>query len=156
MAEPLFDDESAGFGDDGNDAESSTKKSERKRQREKQRRTDLANAFEELIQLLQQVNPDEAEAANHQNTKKKRRRSSGDAAGAGGAAGNNTAGGGGGGDFDGTGELSGMTRLDVIGRTIDTLRRIHGENMNLRRAIEKRGSTNPDDKVSLRRKILVM
>ena len=129
MADP-FEEEIGGFGED--DPESTAKKSERKRQREKQRRSDLANAFEELGQLLSQIDPEDSD---NQHNRRRRRRS------------------GGGDDFDNTGETAGMTRLDLIGRTIDALRRLHQENTNLRRTVEKQrrdAAAGGDDKVCRR------
>lgn len=86
-----------------------TKKENRKRElaeREKQRRMDLANAFDELQEFLAKIEPR--------------------------------------GDLDGMGgnprkrppspepETLGMNRLDLIGRTIDTLRRLYEENMHFK------------------------
>jgi len=98
------------------------KKSERKRQRERQRRYDLANAFEELGSLLSEIEPEEADG----HRRRRRRSSAGDASEA---------------DPD----SSGMTRLDLIGRGIEALRRLYRENAELKRIVESRGSG--DDKV---------
>jgi len=116
----------------GDDPETSTGKSERKRQREKQRRSDLANAFDELATLLSQIEPGQGGASTASGTKK-RRRKSGDAA-----------------EVDTSGEHgSGLTRLDVIGRTIEALRKLHKENLELKQSLAQgrpaRGGS--DDKV---------
>ena len=91
-----------------------TKKSERKRQRERQRRSDIASAFEELSSLLSQIDPEESDAnANN----KRRRRKPGEPAEA---------------DVDG----SGMTRLDLISRTAEVLRKLQRENAELKQQLE--------------------
>jgi Helix-loop-helix DNA-binding domain len=106
-----------------------SKKSERKRKRERQRRSDLANAFDELSALVAQIDPDDSDTG----TRKKRRKS-------------------------GVGEPevaaadpdnSSMTRLDLIGRTTTVLRRLQRENADLRRRLEEQQSrAGGDEKVS--------
>ena len=117
-----------------------SKKSERKRKRERQRRSDLASAFEELSTLVIQIDPDDNDpqssstltdtdgiaipssagaAAGGGGSKKVQRRKSGGEAEASG-------------DLDG----SGMTRLDLIGRTTMLLRRLQRENSDLRRRFD--------------------
>lgn len=112
----------------GEDTESNSKKSERKRQREKQRRSDLANAFEELSSLLSRIEPEEDDAGG----KKRKRRSSVDGSNEADAA-----------------DSSGMTRLDVIGRTIEILRRLHRENSELKQSLDqpRRDGGSGDDRV---------
>jgi Helix-loop-helix DNA-binding domain len=112
-----------------------SKKSERKRQREKQRRSDIASAFDELSSLLSQIDPDESEAVPN----RRRRRKPGDVA-------------------EPETDASGLTRLDLIGRTAEVLRKLQRENTELRKRLEeqqnqlqnhdqKRGEA-VDDKVS--------
>ena len=114
-----------------------SKKSERKRKRERQRRSDLASAFEELSTLVIQIDPDDndpqssstltdtdgiaipSSAGAAGGSKKVQRRKSGGEAEASG-------------DLDG----SGMTRLDLIGRTTMLLRRLQRENSDLRRRFD--------------------
>jgi len=116
------------------DSESTSKKSERKRQREKQRRSDLANAFDELASLLQRIEPEDLDSST---ASRRRRRRSATAT-----------------SDDGNGDptdTSGMTRLDLIGRTIEAMKRLHHENYDLRRSLEDQrnsGGTG-DDRVSL-------
>lgn len=113
------------------DFETNTKKSERKRQREKQRRSDLASAFEELASLLSEIEPEEDVGGGR--TKKSRRRSGPGEAPAR--------------EVDQL-EALGMTRLDLIGRTIETLRRLHRENSDLRQSLEHQSHrAEGDDKV---------
>lgn len=96
----------------GEDGENTSKKSERKRQREKQRRSDLANAFDELANLLSRIEPDDLDASS--NSRRRRRRNSADDG------------------AEADADAAGMTRLDLIGRTVDALRRLHRENAELR------------------------
>jgi Helix-loop-helix DNA-binding domain len=135
-----------------------SKKSERKRKRERQRRSDLANAFEELSTLVIQIDPDDNDpqsttltnadgiaipsstisapasirehgALGASNKRVQRRKSSGEVESAAAQA-----------DLDG----SGMTRLDLIGRTTMLLRRLQRENIDLRRRVDdyKKGRTS--------------
>lgn len=115
----------------GDDPESTVKKSERKRQREKQRRSDLASAFDELSSLLAKAEnegqPDEGKRGG-----RKRRSSVGDSS-----------------DVHSV-EASGMTRLDIIGRTIETMRRLIQENSDLKNAVtayRSRGPPGDENKV---------
>lgn len=87
----------------------SANKSERKRQREKDRRKEMAEGFVELAQLLAQVEPDEVDSP----AKKKKR----------------------GGSDDGyvDPDSSGMTRIDLISRAIDTIRKLHAQNLELKK-----------------------
>lgn len=83
-------------------------------EREKQRRTDLANAFDELAAMLSKIEPSEDEEEEEEelvNGKKRRKK---------GQVSENEA------------DTLGMNRLDLIGRTIDTLRRLHEENTDLK------------------------
>lgn len=102
-------------------------KSERKRQRERQRRSDLANAFDELAAILSLIDPDESDSLSTR--QKRRKKSVGDAT-----------------DLD-AGDNAGSTRLDLIGKSVDVLRRLHSENMELKRIHERNGE-GKDDKVS--------
>lgn len=114
-----------------------TKKSERKRKRERQRRSDLANAFDELSALVSQIDPDEQSDSA---TQRKRRRKSGESEDAAAAVAAAAAA-----DLDN----SSMTRLDLIGRTSTVLRRLQRENADLRRRLEEQQSrSGGDDKVS--------
>jgi hypothetical protein len=101
-------------GDDTNedlgDENETTKRSERKRQREKQRRSDLSNAFDELSAFIVQVEPDAADAES--DPKKKRKKSS-----------------------EGAEDASGITRLDLIGRALRIMKRLHRENEQNKRII---------------------
>ena len=103
-------------------------KSERKRQRERQRRSALAGAFDELTSLLSQLEPlmDSSSASG----KRKRRRATGQ---------------------DDLEDSSGMTRLDLIGRTVGVLRRLQKENADLKRRLVESasGSGDSDQKVSV-------
>ncbi len=109
-----------------NDQESN-KRSERKRQREKQRRSDLSTAFDELAAFIAQVEPD---SLDEDSDKKKRRKS----------------------DAGGGGEDSaGITRLDLIGRAVRIMKRLHRENEERKRIIsgfEGRGGVTSNDNVS--------
>jgi hypothetical protein len=109
-----------------------SKKSERKRQRERQRRSDIANAFEDLSSLLSQIDPDDSESAPN----RRRRRKPGD-------------------PVESDVDASGMTRLDLIGRTAEVLRKLQRENFELRQKLEEKRHTGGDDKVSCRLKFLL-
>jgi hypothetical protein len=100
----------------------SVKQQQRRRElaeREKQRRMDLANAFDELAAMLSKIEPDEVEEEEEieeaeeevVNGKKRRKKAP---------------------PVDQEPESLGMNRLDLIGRTIDTLRRLHEENIDLK------------------------
>lgn len=146
-----------------------SKKSERKRKRERQRRSDLANAFEELSTLVIQIDPED-NINDPQSTTTTLTDIDGMAvpssALAPSASMREHAGGGGGASSSGSntrrgahrrkssmGETdaaaaaeldgSGMTRLDLIGRTTMLLRRLQRENMDLRRRLDeyKKGRT---------------
>lgn len=104
-------------------------KSERKRQREKQRRSDLANAFDELNSLLTRVDPEESETS--QSKSRRRRKSVGDSSEA----------------DQPSAEASGLTRLDLIGRTIETIKKLHQENMELRQSLSSLKGNEYDEKV---------
>ena len=93
-------------------------KSERKRRREKDRRKEMKEGFLELSQILAHVEPDDSDNPN----RKRNRRGSED------------------GSTDA--EAAGMTRIDLISRAIDTVRRLNSENMEL-----KRSKRSNDDKV---------
>lgn len=84
------------------DENETTKRSERKRQREKQRRSDLSNAFDELAAFIVLVEPETGEGDG--DSKKKRKKS---------------------GDGE---ESSGITRLDLIGRALQIMKRLYREN----------------------------
>ena len=136
-----------------------SKKSERKRKRERQRRSDLANAFEELSTLVIQIDPDDndiltdadgiavpsstistsASIREHGmmgigsgavSTGSSKRGQRRKSSGEAEAAV----------DLDG----SGMTRLDLISRTTMLLRRLRRENIELRRRVDdyKKGRTS--------------
>jgi hypothetical protein len=129
MSEPPLNDDDPSPGDD--DPEPTSKKSERKRQREKQRRFDLANAFDELAALLSRIEPEELDSSS--NSRKKKKKSSEEP------------------ELD-PADAAGMTRLDLIGRTIDAIGRLHRENLELRHSLEhgrrnNRGGGSGDDKV---------
>ncbi|EEC51549.1 predicted protein [Phaeodactylum tricornutum CCAP 1055/1] len=113
--------------DEGDDPENSVNRSERKRKREKQRRFDLANAFTELGSLLSMIEPEESDA--DASRKKGRRKCVGEV------------------NEAEVGDASGMPRLDLIGRTIETLRRIHQENLELKHALEQKSNVGDDNKV---------
>jgi hypothetical protein len=93
----------------GDDAETS-KRSERKRQREKQRRSNLSNAFDELAAFMVQVEPEAGSV--EVDTKKKRKKS-----------------------IDGGEDSSGITRLDLIGRALRIMKRLHKENEERKRLV---------------------
>ena len=110
-----------------------SKRSERKRQREKQRRTDLSNAFDELAAFIVQIEPEAGES--EMDMKKKRKRSSADV-----------------GD-----DAGGITRLDLIGRALRIMKRLHRENEERKRMIdhmrERGGRPQNSDNVSTRHHI---
>jgi hypothetical protein len=112
--------------DEGDDPENSVNRSERKRKREKQRRFDLANAFTELGSLLSMIEPEESDA--DASRKKGRRKCVGEV------------------NEAEVGDASGMPRLDLIGRTIETLRRIHQENLELKHALEQKSNVGDANK----------
>lgn len=85
------------------------KRSERKRQREKQRRLDLSNALDELAAFVVQVDPEPGDADLEM---KKKRKKSGEAE-----------------------DSSGITRLDLIGRALKLMKRLHKENEERKRII---------------------
>lgn len=102
-----------------------TKRSERKRQREKQRRSDLSNAFDELAAFIVQVEPESGD--QDADVKKKRKKS------------------------DGGEDASGITRLELIGRALRIMRRLHTENEERKRiiiGIQEKGGPLPSDNVS--------
>lgn len=109
------------------------KRSERKRQREKQRRTDLTNAFDELAAFIFQIEP---EAGDPDVDAKKKRKKSGS-----GPQRN-----------DHGEESSGITRLDLIGRALRIMKRLHRENEERKRMIEhmreRRSGQQSNDNVS--------
>jgi hypothetical protein len=122
-------DEDGGDEDGGDD--DYTKKSERKRQRERQRRFDLAKAFDELAALLSQVDPEDGEP-----NRRRRRKSGIDESQSA--------------EIDIGDTSSGLTRLDMIVRTIDVVRRIHRENADLKAAAaDQRRNTRDDNRVSV-------
>ena len=121
---------------DGAAGGESSHKSERKRQRERQRRSALAGAFDELTALLGQLEPDDAASLpteppmdSSSSSKRKRRRSVGQE------------------DLE---DSAGMTRLDLIGRTVGVLRRLQKENSDLKRRLVESasGGGDSDQKVS--------
>jgi hypothetical protein len=104
--------------------------------REKQRRSDISNAFEELHHLTSQLEEQPQgteEESSVSGDKKKRRKSS----------------------MDGVDEAGGNTRLDVIGRALRLLRRLHRENEERKRIIasyearEGAVGSHPNDNVIL-------
>eukprot|EP00980_Cylindrotheca_fusiformis_P000276 scaffold66_cov115-Cylindrotheca_fusiformis.AAC.8 len=101
-----------------------TKRSERKRQREKQRRSDLSSAFDELAAFIVQVEPESGDL--DPDAKKKRKKS------------------------DGGEDASGITRLELIGRALRIMRRLHTENEERKRiiaGIQEKGGASPNDNV---------
>lgn len=114
-------------GDDGDGGERI--KSERKRKRERQRRSDLANAFDELAMILSQIEPDES--GSMASRQKREKKPVGESI-----------------DLE-AGNISGSTRLDLISKSVDVLRKLHRENTELKR-INERGGEGRDEKVCLR------
>jgi len=114
-SEMMQDDDDVCVGED------STKRTERKRQREKQRRFDLTNAFDELATVLSRIEPEDAEVLSGK--KKKRRSSVGDGT----EQGEGTSQ-----EASGAGETTGMTRLDLVVRTIDMLKKLQSQNSELK------------------------
>lgn len=99
------------------------RRSERKRQREKERRRDLSVAFEELSQLMTQVEPQGMDEESVSGEKKKRKKSSVEGA-----------------------DDAGGTRLDVIGRALRIITRLHRENEERKQIIssyEASGGAGP-------------
>jgi hypothetical protein len=94
----------------------SVKQQQRRRElaeREKQRRMDLANAFDELAAMLSKIEPNEEEEEEEKIVNGNKRRRKGPIS-------------------ETEADTLGMNRLDLIGRTIDTLRRLHEENTDLK------------------------
>jgi hypothetical protein len=109
------------------DVDENSKRSERKRQREKQRRSDLTSAFEELSELILKIEPGVLPV--EQGKKKKK-------------------------TTDGSDALSsGMTRLDIVARTVEVVKTLHEENEKNKRLLEemKRPGVQRDDKVRVLR-----
>lgn len=109
--------------DEGNE-DGQAKRSERKRQREKQRRSDLSNAFDELATFVIQVEPESGDP--DADAKKKRKKS------------------------DGGEDASGITRLELIGRALRIMRRLHSENEERKRMIasfQEKGGARPNENV---------
>jgi len=127
----LDDDQNSGAAAEVGGSDGTSKKSERKRQREKQRRSDLASAFDELAALLSRIDPDDMDASSNSKKQRRRRSSSGEAA------------------AEPELDTSGMTRLDLIGRAIETLRKIYRENTELRQRLDaqRHGGVNDEDRV---------
>jgi Helix-loop-helix DNA-binding domain len=149
-----------------------TKKSERKRKRERQRRSDLADAFDELSTLVTQMDPDNNNEDHHHRDHDDDATNDGMGMttttttttgqpfiipsstttqnGMSGTTGNSNKRGSRRKNIDSTDtaattadvDNSGMTRLDLIGRTTMILRRYQRENIDLRRRLDeyKRGS----------------
>ena len=111
--------------DDLGPGEDEADKSLRKRERERQRRTEMASAFNDLAQLLSELDPDNVDAQSV-GRRRKRRGSDND-------------------DFDVAGDSSGMTRLLLINRATAMLKSMHAENTELRNRLRTGGG--PDDKV---------
>lgn len=125
-----------------------TKKSERKRKRERQRRSDLTNALDELASLVSQIDPDESmdgSSAAAAAVQKKRRRKSGEEEAAIVQPPPS--------DLDNTN----MTRLDLIGRATSVLKRLHSENLELRRRlVDQQSRSEGDDKVRTKFTVLAV
>ena len=112
-------------GGNEDDRHQATKRSERKRQIEKQRRSDLSSAFDELAAFITQVEPESGDP--DADAKKKRKKS------------------------EGAEDSSGITRLELIGRALRIMRRLHGENEERKRiiaTIQEKGGVAPNDNVS--------
>jgi hypothetical protein len=115
-----------------NQDEDEAGKSQRKRERERQRRSEMAGAFNDLAQLLQELDPDNADSMSI-SRRRKRRGSDGD-------------------DFDATGDASGMTRLLLINRATEMLRNLRADNNHLRQRLQMTGGV--EDKVRLLNEII--
>ena len=113
--------------DEMNPGEDEAGKSQRKRERERQRRTEMAGAFNDLAQLLSELDPDNVD---NQSTGRRRRRRGSDSE-----------------DFDVTGDAAGMTRLLLINRATAMLRNLHSENGDLK--LRLRMGQGNEDKVRL-------
>ena len=100
--------------------ESAVERSERKRQREKQRRSDLASAFDVLANILLEVEPGADEEGIGQGSRKSSVHDSGEID-----------------HTDPAGQT--ITRLDLIGETVEAIRRLHTENTKLKNALKARG-----------------
>lgn len=112
--------------EDTNQGEDEAGKSQRKRERERQRRTEMAGAFNDLSQLLHELDPDNADSFSG-SRRRRRRGSDGD-------------------EFDLAADGSGMTRLLLINRATEMLRTLRTENINLRHRLQMAGGA--DDKVN--------
>lgn len=113
--------------DDLGPGEDEADKSQRKRERERQRRTEMAGAFNDLAQLLAELDPDNVDAQQSVSRRRRRRGSE-----------NNE-------EFDMAGDSSGMTRLLLINRATAMIRTMHTENTDLRNRLRMGGGG--DDKV---------
>ena len=113
--------------DDLGPGEDEADKSQRKRERERQRRTEMAGAFNDLAQLLSELDPDNVDTPSA--SRRRRRRGSDND------------------DFDVSGDASGMTRLLLINRATAILRNLHAENTDLRNRLRAGGGGSGEDKV---------
>ena len=105
-------------------AEGEADKSMRKREREKRRRSQMAGAFQDLAQLLSELDPETSDA---QSPMRRRRRRGSDTD-----------------DFDMSGDGSGMTRLLLINRATSMIRDLHKENVELRHRLGMSGGDGED------------
>lgn len=96
-------------------ATTSTARSERKRQRERKRRGELSNAFDELASFVVRMDPEPGDADHHEmgRSKKKRGTKSSDRE-----------------------NCHGISQLDIVGRTLKLLKRLHIENEERKRILD--------------------
>jgi hypothetical protein len=86
----------------------------------------LSNAFDELAAFIVQVEPTEEFGDDSSSSEKKKRRKS----------------------IDGTEDASGITRLDLIQKSLRLMKRLHNENAHLKRAMagyEAHGGQHPSN-----------
>ena len=122
-------DDLASGGGGGGKAKSNNR-TDRKRLREQRRRMDLTNAFNELATFIFEIEP---EAGDPDVGAKKQRKRSGSASGNAGGFSRAERG----------EDTAGITRLDLIGRALRIMKRLHKENEERKRMIEHMRERRP-------------
>ena len=119
-------------------------RSERKRHREKKRRNDVNKGFEDLMNLLLEIDPSVRSEAEERSKRGQFKSGTPNAAAAGSSA-------------PAQAEENLLSRVDLITKTTEVLRRVHRENEDRKSIIEQllrktneRQSTDPDGAVTLR------
>jgi uncharacterized protein Veg len=114
------------------DEDDVTLKSERKRKREKQRRSELTNSFDDLATFVLQLDAENDEQTGEKDSKKKSRRLS--------SSNRND-----GGDND----TGGMTRVDLIMKSLAIMKRLQRENTELKQQLARSGPNAGKNEVSM-------